>query len=63
MRTPSGAPAPDRSAVSAMASALRSHVATDAPAAASWTTSSRPMPVPPPVTTANRPSNDSMRFS
>ena len=30
-----------------------------APSAASWTTSSRPIPLPPPVTTATRPSNES----
>src|SRR5262245_40061086 len=43
-----------------MLSALMSQVATEQPSAASWITSSRPIPVAPPVTTANRPSNESM---
>src|ERR1700731_1445817 len=38
--------------VSAIASAKTSHVATLQPSATSWRTSSRPIPVPPPVTTA-----------
>ena len=46
--------------VSSRVSAFTSHVATDAPSAASWMTSSRPMPVPPPVTTANLSANDSI---
>ena len=39
---------------------MMSHAATWHPSAASWITSSRPMPVPPPVTTASFPSNDSI---
>jgi len=41
--------------VSAIAGAERSHIATLQPSATSWRTSSRPIPVPPPVTTAIRP--------
>jgi hypothetical protein len=37
-------------------------VATDAPAVASCSTSSRPIPDPPPVTTASRPSKESTVF-
>ena len=55
-----GASASASSRASAMLSADTSHVATWHPAAASCRTSSRPMPVPPPVTTAMRPSNRSM---
>jgi hypothetical protein len=38
-----------------------SHIATLAPAAASWRTNSRPIPDPPPVTTAILPAKLSMR--
>src|ERR1700704_4214567 len=41
--------------VSAIASADTSHIATLQPSATSWRASSRPMPVPPPVMTANFP--------
>src|SRR5580698_11432764 len=40
-------------------SAFRSQAATEHPSAASWRTSSRPMPEPPPVTTASFPLNES----
>src|SRR5262245_6140763 len=53
------APPAARAAVSASPASFRSHAATAHPAAASWTTSSRPIPLPPPVTTASFPSNDS----
>ena len=46
--------------VSAMSSADTSQIATWQPSALSWRASSRPMPVPPPVTTAIRPSKCSM---
>lgn len=39
--------------------ARQSHAATEHPCAASCRTSSRPMPEPPPVTTASFPENDS----
>ena len=38
---------------------VRSHAATEQPCAASWRTSSRPMPEPPPVTTASFPLKES----
>src|SRR5215211_1838936 len=57
--TTDGASLVARSSVSAIVSPLTSHVATEQPSLASWTTSSRPIPVPPPVTTASRPSNES----
>jgi hypothetical protein len=41
--------------VSAIASTDTSHIATLQPSATSWRASSRPMPVPPPVITANFP--------
>src|SRR4029079_13700809 len=43
--------------VSAIASAETSHIGTLQPSATSWRASSRPMPVPPPVITANFPAN------
>src|SRR5687768_7808551 len=58
MRVPTGASFSARRAVSSRLSRLMSHAATWQPSAASWITSSRPMPVPPPVTTASFPSND-----
>src|SRR5436190_12431031 len=57
MFVPAGASFSASFAVSATASAFTSHVATEQPSAASWITSSRPIPLPPPVTTASRPSN------
>ena len=59
-RTPGGAPARARSTVSAMVPGFRSQAATEQPCAASCRVSSRPMPDPPPVTTASFPVNDSM---
>src|SRR5262249_31054514 len=44
-----------RSRVSAILAAERSHIATSQPAATSRRTSSRPIPLPPPVTTASLP--------
>ena len=58
-RVSAGASANANDLVSAIASSDTSQVATSQPAAASWRTSSRPMPVPPPVTTAMRPSSSS----
>src|SRR5262249_20817796 len=58
--TPGGAPSRATAAVSATASAFRSQAATEHPCAASWRTSSRPMPEPPPVTTASLPENESI---
>ena len=58
-RTPGGASACAMAAVSATVSASMSQVATEHPAAASWRASSRPMPEPPPVTTASFPPNES----
>src|SRR6266404_1742367 len=56
MRKPCGSRAASQSPlVSAIAGAERSHIATLQPSATSCRTSSRPIPVPPPVTTANRP--------
>src|SRR4029077_14832093 len=52
---PAGAPSRASAAVSASASLETSHVATWHLSAASCRTSSRPIPVPPPVTTATRP--------
>ena len=46
--------------VSAMVSGCKSQAATEQPWAASWRVSSRPMPEPPPVTTASFPVNESM---
>ena len=46
-------------AVCATVSACQSQAATQQPAAASWRVSSRPMPEPPPVTTASLPENES----
>src|SRR5262245_13572877 len=60
-RTPGGASFSARTAVSLMLSTLTSHVATEHPSAASWITSSRPIPVPPPVTTASLPTKESTR--
>src|SRR4051794_5471610 len=62
-RVPSGAACSARSLVRASPSSLTSHVATEHPSAASWTTSSRPIPEPPPVTTARSPSNESIQIS
>ena len=55
-----GAPASARAWVSARLVGLTSHVAIEHPSAASWMTSSLPIPDPPPVTTARFPRNDSM---
>src|SRR3954453_8181567 len=55
MRVPAGASFSARRAASLRLSRLRSHDATEQPPAASCSTSSRPIPVPPPVTTARRP--------
>src|SRR5262245_50536571 len=43
------------SSVSVMPGAETSHIATSQPSATSWRTSSRPIPLPPPVTTASLP--------
>src|ERR1700757_42112 len=52
-RKPCGPPAASRSrCVSAIPAAETSHIATLQPSATSWQTSSRPIPEPPPVTTA-----------
>jgi len=52
-RSPCGSPAVSQSCrVSAIPSSETSHIATLQASAASWRTSSRPMPEPPPVTTA-----------
>src|ERR1700736_3062699 len=48
--------------VSAIASAETSHIATLQPSATSWRASSRPMPVPPPVTTAILPLKSFIAF-
>jgi hypothetical protein len=53
-------PASQNRFVSATASAKTSHVATLQPSATSWRTSSRPIPLPPPVTTAILPANSFM---
>src|SRR4051812_1542632 len=60
MRVPAGASFSARSAVSVRLSSSRSHVATEQPSAANWMTSSRPIPVPPPVTTARRPAKSTV---
>ena len=52
---PAGATSSASLTVLASVSGLRSHVATEQPSVASWMTSARPMPVPPPVTTASFP--------
>src|SRR5947208_271425 len=52
-------PAWARPAVSLTPAASMSQVATEQPSAASWRTSSRPMPKPPPVTMATFPPNES----
>jgi len=49
-----------RFCVSAILSAITSHIATVQPSAASWIASSRPMPVPPPVMTAILPAKSFM---
>src|SRR6516165_6782033 len=59
-RTPDGASACARATVSAMVSGFRSQAATAQPCAASWRVSSRPMPDPPPVTTASFAVNESI---
>ena len=62
-RRPCGRPVASHSRlVSAMSSAETSHMATLQPSATSWRTSSRPMPVPPPVTTAILPAKSFMWF-
>src|SRR3954463_8871100 len=62
-RTPCGNPAAWQScAVSARPRAETSHIATWQPWATSWRTSSRPMPDPPPVTTAILPENSFIDF-
>jgi hypothetical protein len=48
-RTPGGAAAHAVAAVTATKSGFRSHAATEQPCAASWRTSSRPIPEPPPA--------------
>jgi hypothetical protein len=53
--TPGGAAARAVAAVTATESGFRSNAATEQPCAASWRTSSRPMPEPPPVTIASLP--------
>src|SRR6266436_5664876 len=61
IRRPCGSrPASQNRFVSATASAKTSHVATLQPWATSWRTSSRPIPVPPPVTTAILPAKSFM---
>src|SRR6202045_1002647 len=60
-RSPCGNPAAAQSRrVSAIPSAETSHIATLQASATSWRTSSRPMPLPPPVTTAVLPANSVM---
>ena len=59
-RVPAGASFAACLAVSSRLSRLMSQVATEQPCAISWITNSRPIPVPPPVTTASLPSNDSI---
>src|SRR5579859_1687532 len=59
-RVPCGASASQRLLVTAMLAAETSHIATLQPSAASWRANSRPMPVPPPVITANRPAKSFM---
>ena len=59
-RVPAGASFSASDTVSAIVSSLMSHRATWQPSADSWRTSSRPMPVPPPVTTAMRSVNCSI---
>ena len=57
---PDGASACARSTVSAIVSGFRSQPTTEQPCAASCRVSSRPMPDPPPVTTASFPANESI---
>ncbi len=53
IRSPCGSRSASQSRfVSAIGAAKTSHIATLRPSATSWRTSSRPIPVPPPVTTA-----------
>src|SRR5437879_2448622 len=60
-RAPCGTPSASHSAtVSAMLRAETSHMATLQPSAMSWRASSRPIPVPPPVTTAILPAKSFM---
>src|SRR5579875_325774 len=59
-RTSAGAPSRAMTAVAATASPCQSHAATEHPSAASWRTSSRPIPEPPPVTTASFPAKESI---
>ena len=56
---PDPASARASAAVSATASGCQSQAATEHPCAANWRTSSRPMPEPPPVTTASLEVNES----
>src|SRR5215831_18663590 len=61
-RSPCGNPAVSHSlCVSARPVGETSHIATLQASAASWRTSSRPIPLPPPVTTAVLPANSVMR--
>src|ERR1700738_863754 len=61
IRRPCGARSASQSRfVSAIASAKTSHTATLQPSATSWRTSSRPTPVPPPVTTEILPTKSFM---
>src|SRR5216683_6289856 len=63
MRSPCGSFSASQSPlVSAIASTETSHIATLQPSATSWRTSSRPIPVPPPVTTAIFPAKSFMGF-
>src|SRR6516162_10266588 len=60
-RRPCGSPAASQSRrVSAMPPSETSHIATLQASAASWRTSSRPIPEPPPVTTAILPAKSFM---
>src|SRR5215217_8976646 len=59
-RVPGGASCSHAARVSAMLVSDTSQMATWQPSAASWRVSSRPMPVPPPVTTASLPVNVSI---
>src|SRR5579859_6784958 len=61
--TPGEAAARARLTVSAIVSAFRSQAATEQPCSASCRVSSRPMPDPPPVTTASFSANDSIAIT
>src|SRR3984893_14233185 len=63
-RSPCGKPAASHSFwLSAKPVGETSHIATLQASATNWRTSSRPMPLPPPVTTAVLPANSVMRTS